>query len=130
MPRNDVEDVVFAIPSQELESVMVHLTGSSNLYFVQFSVSEDDRICHFVSSLYFRIYFIEPFSVHLFGALNMLAQQIKKTMFHVPSAQEPKKNFQMFFPSEAFNYLCLKVDGPTTVRPLLPSSSSLKHYLP
>jgi hypothetical protein len=113
--RNDVEDVVFVIPSQELESGLVHLTGSSNLYFVRFSVSEDDTICNFVSSLYFRIYFIEPFSILLFGALNMLAQQIKKTMYHVPSAQEPKKNFRMYFPSEAFNYLCLKIDAPSTV---------------
>jgi hypothetical protein len=30
VPRNDVEDVVFAIPSQELESRMVHLTGATD----------------------------------------------------------------------------------------------------
>lgn len=114
--RSDVEDVVFAVPSQELESGMVHLTGSSNLYFVRFSVTEDDKIFHFTSSLYFSFHYIEPFSIRLFGALNTLAQQIKKTMYHVPAAQEPKKNFRMFFPSEAFNYLCCKVDDPSVVK--------------
>jgi hypothetical protein len=62
------------LPITELESRMVYLTGALNLFFVRFTLSEDDRLFPFPSSVYFNICYIAPFSIRLFGSLNMLSQ--------------------------------------------------------
>jgi hypothetical protein len=89
--RRDVVDVVFSLPITELESGMVYLTGASNLFFVRFTLSEDDRLFPFPSSVYFNICYIAPFSIRLFGSLNMLSQNFKKNAVSctgVPGAEE------------------------------------------
>ena len=50
------------------------LTGALNLFFVRFTLSEDDRLFPFPSSVYFNICYIAPISISLFGSLNMLSQ--------------------------------------------------------
>jgi len=114
--RRDVVDVVFSLPITELESGMVYLTGASNLFFVRFTLSEDDRLFPFPSSVYFNICYIAPFSIRLFGSLNMLSQNLKKILFHVPESQEPKKMFRIFLSSDAFHYLCFKVNESSVIK--------------
>jgi hypothetical protein len=113
--RIDVVDVVFCLPIMELESGMVHLTGASNLYFVRFVLTDDNRLIPFPSSFYFSPYYIAPFSIRLFGSLNVLAQNLKKVLFHLPESQEPKKIFRLFFGSDAFHYLRYKVNDHSVV---------------
>jgi hypothetical protein len=107
--RNAINDIVYVVPIQELESGMVHITGAGNLFFARYGYGDQERLFQFPSSLYFAVQYISPFSFRIFASLNMLAQHLKKSLFHVPESQEPKKVFRLLFSAEAFHYILLKV---------------------
>ena len=46
----------------------------------------------------------------------MLSQNLKKVLFHVPESQEPKKMFRIFLSSDAFHYLCFKVNESSVIK--------------
>jgi hypothetical protein len=107
--RSDIIDIAYIVPIQELESGMVHITGASNLFFARYGFSEKDKLFQFPSSLYFAIQYIYPFSFRIFSSLNMLALNLKKSLFHTPESQEPKKVFRVSFSAEAFHYMSLRI---------------------
>jgi hypothetical protein len=60
--RSDIEDIIFIVPIQELESGMVHITGATNLYFARYGYDErDDKLLPYPFSLYFSIQYVSPF---------------------------------------------------------------------
>ena len=114
--RSAIEDVAFVVTIHELESGLVHLTGASKIYFARFGFLDEHRLCQIPPSLYFSIQFVAPFTFRLFSALNMLAQNLKRVLYFVPESCDPKKVFHLFFPTDAFHYLCLKLDNPLVVK--------------
>jgi len=115
--RSDIEDIIFIVPIQELESGMVHITGATNLYFARYGYDErDDKLLPYPFSLYFSIQYVSPFSFRIFSLLNMLSHNLKKALFHVPESQEPKRVFRVFFSTEAFYYLSAKVGELSAVK--------------
>lgn len=111
-----IDNVVFVVTIEELESGLVHLTGASNLYFARFGFIDEHSLCQLPSSLYFSIQLVSPFSFRLFGALNMLSQHLKRVLYFVPESCEAKKVFRIFIPTDAFHYLCQKLDNPSVVK--------------
>jgi hypothetical protein len=79
--RDDVEDVIFVLPSAELESGNVFITGSTNLYFLRYFV-DNNTATTFSSAEFFGWHVLQPLTVRLFHALNMLSCSIKKLMYH------------------------------------------------
>jgi len=104
--RSAIVDVAFVVTIHELESGLVHLTGASKIYFARFGFLDEHRLCQIPPSLYFSVQFVAPFTFRLFSALNMLAQNLKRVLYFVPESCEPKKVFHVFFPTDAFHYLC------------------------
>jgi hypothetical protein len=107
---SDIEDIVFIVPIQELESGMVHITGATNLYFARYCYNErDDKLLPYPFSLYFSIQYISPFSFQIFSLLNMLSHNLKKALFHVPESQEPKRVSDASFQLKHFIPCSLKL---------------------
>lgn len=114
--REDVADIVFILPSTELESGLVFLTGAANLYFVRYFVNERSAL-KVNTSIFFGCHMlIQPLSIRLFTALNNLAYNIKKLMYHRPQAEDTRRSFRIFFPSEAFHYLYHKLNNPSILK--------------
>jgi hypothetical protein len=96
---------------------MVHLTGASNIYFIRYVLYNQGKNIHsFRSTLYFSNSWVLPISFRLFNALNMLSHHIKKSMYHIPEAYEPRKSFRLYFLSEAFLYLYSRIADHSAVK--------------
>jgi hypothetical protein len=74
--RDEVEDLVFILPISELESGDVFITGATNLYFVRYLVDQTFFV-NFYSIQFFGYHFIQPLTIRIFSAINMLAFTIK-----------------------------------------------------
>ncbi len=109
-------NIVFIVPIQELENGMVHITGAGNLYFIRYAFNNEGIIVSVPPSLYFSNYWIQPISMRLFGAINMLSYHIKKSLFHVAESQQARKSFRLFFPREAFYYLFTQVTDASAIK--------------
>jgi hypothetical protein len=126
--KTDIVDIVYVVPIEELESGLVHITGACNLFFARYGFTEEDKLFRFPSSLYFSIQYVYPFSFRIFSSLNMLALNLKKSLFHVPESQEPKKVFRVFFSAEAFHYMSLKVGVLSAVKTSLQRRQRIVKY--
>jgi len=100
--RKDVVDVVFNLPVKELESGMVYLTGASNLYFVRFFITEDNTLFPHPSLFYFSVSYVTPFSIRLFGSLNVLSQNLKKSCVMYQNPMSPRRYSGYSFPAMHF----------------------------
>jgi len=92
-----VADITFIVSIGELESGNVFVTGSSNLFFALFFLIEE-RIINYDSSPFFGSRYIQPFTMRLFTSLNMLANTIKKLMYHRPEAEDTRRSARFFLP--------------------------------
>jgi len=109
-------NIVFIVPIQELENGMVHVTGAANIFFIRYAFNNEGRIVCVPPSLYFSHHWIQPISMRLFGALNMLSYHIKKSLFHVAESQQARKSFRLFYPREAFYYLFTQVTDGSAIK--------------
>lgn len=127
--REQLIDIVYVIPIGELESGMVHMTGASNIYFVRYEIQENNKITNSPSAYYFfHPRLIRPFSVRLFLALNSLASNIKKMLFHIRVSTSTRRSFQMDFPGDAFNYLIYHANEQSVLKGYFTRKQRLVKY--
>jgi hypothetical protein len=127
VPRASILDIVFIVPINEVESGMFHIAGSRSAFFTRYYMDSDGTISKCNNVFYFERYFVEPFSHRIFSALNYLAQNLKRVMYHLKESDASSKSFRMFFSAEAFAFVCNKVPSAilaTTAR----NESSIVYY--
>ena len=67
--RNNIDDIIFVLPLQEVESSNLFMAGSDFIYFQRYGLSNNTLIlCP--SSVYYSRYIVEPFSIRIFQSLN------------------------------------------------------------
>jgi hypothetical protein len=67
--RNIIDDIIFVLPLQEVESGNLFMAGSDFIYFQRYGLSNNTLIlCP--SSVYYSRYIVEPFSIRIFQSLN------------------------------------------------------------
>jgi hypothetical protein len=79
--REEAEEIVFIVPIRELKSGNFFITGATNLYFAHYLVDQTTAINYSLIE-FFGYHLIQPFTAHLFSALNMLAFTIKKLIYY------------------------------------------------
>jgi hypothetical protein len=113
---DEVQDIVFILSSAELESGMVYITGAANLFFVRY-LMHNGTVLNVGTNVFFGYHLIQPLTIRLFSALNLLAYTIKKLMYHRPEAEDTRRSTRFFFPSDAFHYIAYKMsNNPSVVK--------------
>jgi hypothetical protein len=60
---SDILGVVFVLPIDEVESGILHISGSKSIYFKRYRLHGDNKIRPCYPSLYFARYLVDPYTV-------------------------------------------------------------------
>jgi hypothetical protein len=85
------------------------MSGAENAFCLRYQiVNSTIQACN--PFHYFSRYFVEPFSVCFFTALNTLSQNLRRSMYHQPESQVSKWSFCLpLFSMESFWYLVYRM---------------------
>jgi hypothetical protein len=108
--RSNVVDIAFVLPLFEVESGLFHMSGSYNSYFIRYSLCSD-TIAPYRTEHFFVTRAVEPVSLRLFHMLNLLAQHLKKCLYHQGEAELSSRTFRFHFSTEAFSYIYHKLSA-------------------
>lgn len=109
IPRQNITDVAYIVPIQEVESGRFYLSCAENAFVIRF-FNNGHQMLPWISSFYFSRHLMEPMSVRLFHAMNTLSDNIRRCLFHRPESVTTTQSFKLpLFSVEAFWYLAYKV---------------------
>jgi len=86
------------------------MSRSHNSFFIQYILSSDS-IAHYRTKHFFVTHAVEPVSIRLFHMLNLLAQNIKKCLYHQGEAELSSCTFRFHFSNEAFSNVYHKLSA-------------------
>jgi hypothetical protein len=97
-------------------------------FFVCYLIDKTTYV-NFSSVKFFGYHFLQPLTIHIFSALNMLAFTIKKQVYHRPEAEDTKRSTRIYFPSDAFHYIVHKMHDASTIKKCISKNQwSIKYY--
>ncbi len=109
IPRQNITDVAYILPVQEVESGRFFLSCAENSFVIRF-FNDGHQMLPWISSFYFSRHLMEPMSVRFFHAMNALSDNIRRCLFHHPESVTTMHSFKLsLFSVEAFWYLAYKV---------------------
>ncbi len=107
--RNQIFDVAFILPIQQVESGRFFLSSSENSFVIRYSY-DNNHMIPWATSFYFPRFGVEPLGVRLFHALNTLSDYLRRSMFHRPESETTSQSFKLpMFSPESFYYFTFKL---------------------
>jgi hypothetical protein len=126
--RNQISDVAFILPIQEVESGRFFLSSSENSFVIRYSY-DNNHMIPWATSFYFSRCGVEPLGVHLFHALNTLSDYLRRLMCHRPESETTSQSFKLpMFSPESFYYLAFKLADKSIHLSIHQKQQSIKYY--
>jgi hypothetical protein len=126
--RNQISDVAFILPIQEVESGRFFLYFSENSFVIRYSY-ENNHMIPWATSFYFSWFGVQPLGVRLFHASNTLLDYLRRSMCHRPESETMSQSFKLpMFSPESFYYLAFKLADKSIHLSIHQKQQSIKYY--